>query len=507
MAILQAPESGVTVRMYRQGHGDCYLLAFPNEKENGDPVHVLIDCGYKPGSENFIKPNTNPDDILTHIQESTGKKLDLVIVTHEHQDHVNLFNKKGPNNRPYFSDFEIRNAWFAWTESPTDRLAKRLRTKHRDVLVELVNARNQMAAMGLDSGDNPTLARLDALLELELGDTIPPTGLQGFAASSFAVSGNKGAMKVVKDGAGENISFLSPGQSVKIPSTKVRAYVLGPPRRETLLTDEDPIGDENFPRHLDARGRSFGAAVGKGGGTSPFSSIHAVDARTALTKKWLGGYFLNHYGKLGLGDSTIVDGEAPSNADWRRIDEDWLYSSEQIALKLNEGVNNTSLVLAFELPRSKRVLLFVGDAQRGNWISWPEEPFLVGDRKVTTRDLLARTVLYKVGHHGSHNATLAGEADSEYPNLSWMGDGEFGEEFVAMINAVNLWAIEQTPPWHHPLESIKTALHQKSQGRVFQTDTPPQKPGGSEVPAAVWKSFKERTVIDDLYFDYMIEDD
>ena len=88
-----------------------------------------------------------------------------------------------------------------------------------------------------------------------------------------------------------------------------------------------------------------------------------------------------------------------------------------------------------------------------------------------------------------------------------MGDGEFGEEFVAMINAVNLWAIEQTPPWHHPLESIKTALHQKSQGRVFQTDTPPQKPGGSEVPAAVWKSFKELTVIDDLYFDYMIEDD
>ena len=29
-----------------------------------------------------------------------------------------------------------------------------------------------------------------------------------------------------------------------------------------------------------------------------------------------------------------------------------------------------------------------------------------GTRTVTPDDLLARTVLYKVGHHGSHNATL-----------------------------------------------------------------------------------------------------
>lgn len=205
MSILQAPEHGVTVRMYRQGHGDCYLLAFPNEKENGDPVHVLIDCGYKPGSDQYLSPRNNPDDILAHIQESTSRKLDLVVVTHEHQDHVNLFNKKKPNGRYYFKDFEIRNAWFAWTESPTDRLAKRLRTEHRDVLVELVNARQQMAAMGLDSENNPAVARLDSLLELELGVPVPKTGLQGFAASSFAATGNKGAMKIVKDAAGEDI--------------------------------------------------------------------------------------------------------------------------------------------------------------------------------------------------------------------------------------------------------------------------------------------------------------
>ena len=45
---MQAPASGVKVRMYRQGHGDCFLLAFP--RPNGQPAYVLIDCGYKPGS-------------------------------------------------------------------------------------------------------------------------------------------------------------------------------------------------------------------------------------------------------------------------------------------------------------------------------------------------------------------------------------------------------------------------------------------------------------------------
>ena len=96
---------------------------------------------------------------------------------------------------------------------------------------------------------------------------------------------------------------------------------------------------------------------------------------------------------------------------WRRIDADWQYAGESLALKLDAATNNTSLVLAFELQNTKRVLLFPGDAQVGNWESWhdcgwSEENGLKKGETVTAKDLLARTVLYKVGHHGSHNATL-----------------------------------------------------------------------------------------------------
>lgn len=66
--------------------------------------------------------------------------------------------------------------------------------------------------------------------------------------------------------------------------------------------------------------------------------------------------------------------------------------------------NNSSLVLAFELVQSKKVLLFVGDAQIGNWKSWFRVEFEAS--AVKARDLLSRTVLYKAGHHSSHNATL-----------------------------------------------------------------------------------------------------
>ena len=84
---------------------------------------------------------------------------------------------------------------------------------------------------------------------------------------------------------------------------------------------------------------------------------------------------------------------------------------ETLALQLDKITNNTSLVLAIELgPKGatdNRVILFAADAQIGNWLSWQdvEWPDYAG-RKVTGTDLLRRTVIYKVGHHASQNATL-----------------------------------------------------------------------------------------------------
>ncbi|WP_339736177.1 hypothetical protein [uncultured Gimesia sp.] len=501
MTLMKAPENGVSVRMYRQGHGDCFLLAFPR-KGGGNPVYTLIDCGYKPGSQAFLYGH-KIGEIVEHIGESTDHHLDLVVITHEHQDHVNGIWKK---SNPYFKNFSIEEAWFAWTENPEDKIANRLRKDHKDQLLTLVKSREKLElAVGVQ---DPTVRRLDDLLALETGGHSKTIKLAKVleVANDPKKSLNKQAMKLIKDKATEKrgVQYLQPSQPPEeINETEgVRAFVLGPPRKEDLLKDENPIGDEGF--RDESHGFSFAsaAALETEEKVSPFRTTYCISENQALDEE----FFEKHYG-VDVNDNEDYEKEVSLNASWRRINGEWLYSADKLALKLNTGINNTSLVLAFELPISKKVLLFVGDAQRGSWISWTDNEWKENDDAITVRDILARTVLYKVGHHGSHNATLAGKPNDEYANLSWMGHGSAADEFCAMITAVNKWAItKNNPPWRHPLPAIKKALEEKCQGRVFQTDIDqPKKPDG--ISDEIWDRFLDRASFEEMYFEYVITDD
>ena len=500
MAKLKAPADGVAVRMFRQGHGDCFLLAFPRTG-GGDPCYVLIDCGMKPGSQDFLKHKKALRKIVTEdVFAACGGHLDLMILTHEHQDHLNGIWSK---NDPPFENFEIDEAWVAWTEDPDNDTANRLRTRHKDQLLGLLNARNRLAAA---VGDNANVKRIDQMIALELGsgDENMPMAEMLAAAGDPESSVNKQGIKLVLDKAMKKRGafFLSPGgQPLEVAGAGVRAFILGPPEDEDLIADEDPKGDEAFPRQ---HSFSFVEAIKDGGvAPPPFRRHYAVPAADGLDEPE--SFFSKRYGTMS-GEDLTDRTEVGDNAPFRRIDADWLYSSENLALKLNKGINNTSLAIAFELPESKKVLLFAADAQRGNWFSWKDVTFQDGAHTVDARDLLARTVLYKVGHHGSHNATLAGTLNDTYANLSWMAQGQPADEFLAMITAVNKWATEKNdPPWIHPLPSIKEALLKKAQGRVLQTDEDgPTKPSG--ISAAKWKMFTDRLVVDDLFFDVIVRD-
>lgn len=509
MANLQPPENGVAIRMYRIGHGDCFLLAMPREG-GGKPVYVLIDCGYKPGSPTYIEGGGHGiEDIVAHLGEATGFHLDLAIITHEHQDHLNGIWKK---NEPYFKKFKIDEAWFAWTEDPDDELANQLRKRHKDQLLGLLNARQKLALAVGES--DAVIRRVDTLLSLELGEEdsdLSPMGLRA-AATDPSKSVNKQGLKLIKEKAEKErgVSYLSPGcDPLMVPGTGgIRVFVLGPPRDEDLLLDEDPQPGEGFPGGH-AMGFSFAAAANSvdDGTLSPFSRRFSVLKSQALAEQSGKNFYRQQYGDAKDGHNETNGVEIPANAHWRRIDSEWLYSAESLALKLNSGINNTSLVLAFELPATKKVLLFVGDAQRGNWISWRECKWNDGTNTIDARDLLARTVLYKVGHHGSHNATLCGDLADDHANLSWMGTGKYAKEFTAMITAVNEWAMTKNdPPWRHPLPSIRKALLAKAQGRVFQTDIKkPRRPDSASESA--WQAFLNNATFDALYFDYVVHDE
>jgi hypothetical protein len=129
---------------------------------------------------------------------------------------------------------------------------------------------------------------------------------------------------------------------------------------------------------------------------------------------------------------------------------------------------DTSLALALELA-DRKVLLFPGDAQVGNWLSWGDQTYPADDAKdgprLTIDELLSRVIFYKVGHHASHNATLRDRG------LELMTD----PDLCAMIPVVEKTAHEQktkTAPngWAKPYANLYKRLEERTGGRILRGD-------------------------------------
>jgi hypothetical protein len=183
-------------------------------------------------------------------------------------------------------------------------------------------------------------------------------------------------------------------------------------------------------------------------------------------------FFWNHYGFDGDPPTDIPqplepptkDASSSMGPEWRRIDTDWLGAANELALQMDNYTNNTSLAMAIELVDSGKVLLFPADAQIGNWLSWDDisPPFRGADQKpVTVSELLRRTVFYKVGHHGSHNATMR-EVGLERMTSS---------ELVAFV-PVDERVARDVRNWRDmPFEPLLARLYEMTKGRVIRLDS------------------------------------
>ena len=514
MAEIEAPENGVKIRMYRQGHGDCFLLTM--RKENGDPFRLLIDCGLWTGSE--IKARV--EEVIDDIVDATGGHLDVLAVTHEHMDHVNMFSAKLDGNQ-LWDRIQVDKLWLGWTADRKDAYAKKLRKTHEQAVNRLAAYARQLR-LRAGPGLRELSAELDDLLAFE--GIEPPAG---FAAgnddytplvTSDATMNSKTSVAMdylfSKVGDEDDRVYFEPHDPARpIPEVPgVSVFALGPPRNIERLDEDEPkaaLSDRlyektrhGFALDLEFAGALEGilGAVGQNGAPNadPFRPFAAQFERT---------------GKSGTaGERAFFRHFAPGrdHGDWRTIENDWLFSLAWFARKINVLINNTSLVLALELEHSGKVLLFAGDAQYGNWITWADKNLVREDgTELPVNELLSRTVFYKTGHHGSHNATLKGEPDSDYANLSWLGQGDYERDFVAVIPANENWAVKKKN-WSHPLKSIHTALIEKAKGRVFQSNVDFRDMRRTGGPAADWTRFVKRSrgsTDQDLYFDYWIPDE
>lgn len=509
MPRIPAPESGVAIRMYRQGHGDCFLLTMRGE--NAKPFHILIDCGFKPGSEIRVPV----EDVINDIVEATDGHLDVLMITHEHQDHVNLFTAKLEGKR-LFDDIDVDELWLGWTANPKDKVADEIRQGHDKAVGMLVEARRlarRLGAVGLTH-------RLDEMLAFE-----------GFGAGATGETKSKAkiapsvaeAMRYVlgKVPDEKRRKYFDPHNTLDIKGVSgMRVISLGPPKSRGELNKDEPTKTDEMDRvYGKEHGLSFGFTFGLGGILA--AAADDEEEQAEAYQPFARDLELRRHGNLGRDPDAkaFLDYLYPASAEgkaggWRRIEDDWLFALDWFARKINVEVNNSSLVIAIEMVKSRKVLLFAGDAQYGNWLSWDDRQIRLDDGSTTTvKELLGRVVLYKVGHHGSHNATLKGEADSEYPNLSWLAQGDFADEFTAMIPANEPWAVTEKadPKWIHPLPAIRKALDEKAEGRVFQSDIAFKDMKRSDGGAVNrWNQFTKRSRGSDgqeLYFDYWIPDE
>lgn len=450
----------VRVRMYRHGLGDCFLLTFP--RGAGKPFQVLIDCGAlardKAAMQALVK------EIRDTIRTEPGGKarLDVVVGTHEHKDHLSGFNQA----RDLFdADFDVGSVWLAWTENLTRSEIKKLKeTKRKAVarLAAMIDAAKAATAEPRFAGSD-TVGLVENLLAFSRDEPLA-------AAASIA-----DAMEYLKargKTAGD-LRYLEPGgDAFDIEGVDgVRVYVLGPPKDPTLLktsTVTEAMKRKDAVYHLAATGDAgmdaLSAAVESGADTHadryhPFSAEHRVtlQVQDPVTKQ-----MRPHPQLAALKPFLDATYDDPKQA-WRRIDTDWLDAFGQLALDLDNDTNNTSLVLAFEFKATREVLLFVADAQIGSWLSWAGLEFKVPgqDKAVPALDLLARTVFYKVGHHCSHNAT------AKAGGLELMTR----DDLVAFIPLDKDTAANQgAKGWEMPAPQLFKALKEKTGQRVVISD-------------------------------------
>lgn len=465
----------LTIRMYRQGLGDCFLISFPR---NPEPFHLLIDCGAL-NSKHYDAELMKR--VVRDIKEKTKGNIDAVVATHEHWDHISGFLQA----EEVFREMDVSKVWASWTEEPNNEIAKILKEKFKKSKKAV---RKAVEKIPDKKKDRHLGAYKEAITELF-----------GFFGGLGANSeGNTAKAWNNYLGLSKNKIYCYPqNQPLEIEGVDdVRIYILGPPNdpdyiRKTLSKVETyddgkhafsafnsftaAFADENNSDDLDLQERSF-----------PFDQRYRVLPETARENP----FFKEYYG------FNDTEGEA-----WRKIDYDWLSQAGELALHLDSYTNNTCLAMAIELGKEGKVILFPGDAQVGNWLSWNDLSWTIKDadgtgRKVKIDDLLAQTVFYKVGHHGSHNATLRAKGLEKMTS----------SELVAMIPVHRETAEDQS--WEFPYPPLWKRLKEKCKGRVLLADAPNFDEIKDEALEMLddkdWNDFEKATAFSDLYIEYKI---
>ena len=283
--------------------------------------------------------------IAQDIRRQCGGKLHAVIATHRHKDHISGFAPKGNGSGAgdVIASCVPDVVIQPWTEAPDAPADSDGAFMHTLESMQKVS----ISMLRRASQRSPWSTAINRQIQFLGEENLPNRAAMGNLRSM----GRKNVY--TSFGCASGLEELLPG---------VRTYVLGPPTvRQHEAIRKQRARDESEFWHLQAA-----------------AEVYAGRPLFPAAKTWPAK-------------------NAPPHTRWflRRMQAIAGEQSLGIARMLDRVLNNTSLILLFE--SGSRKLLFPGDAQIENWSYALSKPWV--------RQLLRSVDLYKVGHHGSLNAT------------------------------------------------------------------------------------------------------
>ena len=453
----QPAPSKLTLRSYQVGFGDCYMLSFHyTDKQR----HVLIDFG------STGRPKNADKDLMMNVARQVHAhckgELEVLVATHRHQDHISGFATSHSAGKQDTGDI-IRSCKpkvviMPWTEDPKAETD----AKHATEVKDEADAKRKAFTQTLHHmhAVAASVAREEKHLRF---------GLEGNVSRQLAFLGednlkNLSAVKNLLEMGAEGRPLFVRYQDKpldlhnELPGVTVR--VLGPPD----LTQSDKI---TSMRSKDAE---------------QFWMLQAAVGRaTVQTNKATDDYLFH---PAATGNSLPVALHlTPPHARWfiRKMNCVRGHQLLELVRTLDAVLNNTSVILLFEVGGKK--LLFPGDAQLENW------NYALSQKNIVK--MLADVDVYKVGHHGSRNATPQKIWDqfnkkrSKHPNPSLL------KTFMSTLEGKHGGRNPKDPHTEVPRESLVEALKQESeyfstqmlgQGKLFEEFTIDlQEPATSEL--------------------------
>lgn len=365
MAINKVTIGDLRVRMYRVGFGDFFLVTVPTKT---GPQHILIDCGVHAGD---IK---SMNDCVQDLIKETDRTLALVVATHYHADHLSGF----ASNFDDFAKFDVGAVWITNRLDPKHDGASKLKAKITSVANQL---KMRLSARNDDEGKR-ALSKVQNALGVQLG---------------AKEGGNAKALRLLTGGFKNKppVYYYQGGDKPDLPDSlkgAITAEFLAP----------SPFDSGKEFASSDNKKEQYLAAVGDDGVPSNDSIIPFEKEWPASASDYPTKVFLDYRSE------EKIRARQPGNP--KDLENVLQAAQPDVLLALADAVdgtvNNQSLVILFTCLGKK--LLFVGDAQWGNWSYWLYGKKVSGEDpgiSETARKILGSIDFYKVGHHGSTNAT------------------------------------------------------------------------------------------------------